>query len=56
MGTPQIIATSNPNSSKEKVTTGQTNATEKKDRVMSDVFSVVEIILRLTRDARSGKT
>jgi hypothetical protein len=30
--------------------TWQTNATEKKDQVMSDVSSVVKIILRIARD------
>jgi hypothetical protein len=36
--------------------TWQTNATEKKDRMMSDVSPVVEIILRITRDVRSTRT
>jgi hypothetical protein len=39
-----------------QVTTLQTNATEKKDRVMTDVSSVLEIILRITRDVRSTRT
>jgi hypothetical protein len=34
----------------------KTNATEKKDGVMPDVSSVVEIILRITRDVRSTRT
>jgi hypothetical protein len=38
------------------LTTWQTNATEKKNRLMPDVSSVVEIFLRLTRDVRSTRT
>jgi hypothetical protein len=44
MGTPKIIAISNR------------DATEKKDRVMSDVSSVVEINVRITREVRSTST
>jgi hypothetical protein len=47
MGTPKIIAISNRVGSNAQVTTWQTNATEKKDRVMSDVSSVIEIICEL---------
>jgi hypothetical protein len=49
MGTPKIIAILNrdaPNA----------HATEKKDLVMTDVSSMVEIILRITRGVRSIRT
>jgi hypothetical protein len=55
MGTSKIIALSSPDTSNAQVTTGHTNANEKKDLMMSDVSSVVEIILRITRDVRSTK-
>jgi hypothetical protein len=42
MGTPKIIVTSNRDGSNEQVVTLQTNATEKKDLVMSDVSSVMK--------------
>jgi hypothetical protein len=51
IGTPKIIAISNRDVSNVRVTTSQT-----KDRVMSDVFSVVKIILRITMDVRSTRT
>jgi hypothetical protein len=38
------------------MTTLQTNATEKKALVMSDVSPVVEIILWITRDVQSTRT
>jgi hypothetical protein len=41
---------------KAQVTTSQSNATDKKDRVMSYVSSVAEIILRIARDARLTRT
>jgi hypothetical protein len=56
MGTSKNIAISNRDAANALVTTLQTNATEKKDRVKSDVSSVVEIILRITMDVRSTKT
>jgi hypothetical protein len=49
MDTPKITGISDRNVSNEQVNTWQTNVTEKKDLVMSDVSSVVEIILRVTR-------
>jgi hypothetical protein len=48
-GTLNVIAISNRDVSNAQVTTWQTNATEKKDLVMSDVSSTAEIILRITR-------
>jgi hypothetical protein len=51
MAAPKIIAISNV-----QMTTWQTNATEEKDLVIFDVSSVVEIILRITRDVRSTKS
>jgi hypothetical protein len=56
MGTLKIITISNRDASNVQVTTCQTSATEKKDRLMSDVSSVVEIILRITMDVRSTRT
>jgi hypothetical protein len=56
MGTPKIIAISNRDAWNVQETIWQTSATEKKDRVMSGVSSVVEIILRITRDVRSTRT
>jgi hypothetical protein len=56
MGTPKIIANSNWDASNVQVTIWQTSATEKQDLVMSDVSSVVEIILRITRDVQPTKT
>jgi hypothetical protein len=48
MGTPKIIAFSNRDESNARVTTWHSNATEKKkDLVMSNVTSVVEIILQV---------
>jgi hypothetical protein len=55
LGTPTIIAILNRGASNAHVTTWQTNATEKKDRVMSGLSSVVEIILRITRYVRSTR-
>jgi hypothetical protein len=52
----QSTAISNRDASNAQVTTWQTNATEKNDLVMSDVPSVVEIALRITRDVRPTKT
>jgi hypothetical protein len=52
VGTTKIIAFSNLDVSNAQANTWQTNATETTDRVMSDVSSVVEIILRITRDVR----
>jgi hypothetical protein len=51
MGTPKIIAISNRDASNV-----QTKDTEKKDRLMSGVSCVVEIIQQITRDVRSTKT
>jgi hypothetical protein len=45
MATPKINAISKRDVSDAQVTTWQISATGKKDRVMSDVSSVVEIIL-----------
>jgi hypothetical protein len=56
IGTPKIIAISNRDVSNAQVTSWQTNATEKKDRVMSHVSSVVEIILGIKRDVQSTWT
>jgi hypothetical protein len=56
MGTPEIIAASYQNASNVQVTTWQTSATENKDLVMSDVSSMLEIILQITRDVRSTKS
>jgi hypothetical protein len=56
MGTPKIIATLNQDAWNVQVTIWRISATEKKDRVMSGVSSVVEIILQITRDVRSTKT
>jgi hypothetical protein len=56
MGTPKIIAISNRDVSNAQVTTRLADATEPKGLVMSDVSSVVEIILRITRDVRSTRT
>jgi hypothetical protein len=56
MGKPKIIAISNRDAWNAQVTTWQTNATEKEDRVLSGVSSLVEIILRITRDVRSTRT
>jgi hypothetical protein len=53
MGTPNIIAISDRDASNEQVTTWQTNAAEKG---YSDVSSVVEIILQITRDAEFAKS
>jgi hypothetical protein len=55
MGTPKIIVTLNRDAWNAQVTTWQTNATVKKDRAMPDVSSVVETILRITRDVRSTR-
>jgi hypothetical protein len=56
MGTLKIIAVSNRNASRAQETTQQANATKKKDRVMSDVSSAVEIILLVTRDEQFTRT
>jgi hypothetical protein len=56
MGTTKIIDISNRDSSNAQVTTWQTNDSEKKDGVMFDVSSVVEFVLRITRDERSTRT
>jgi hypothetical protein len=56
MDTTKIIAVSNQYASNAQVTTWQTNTTEKKDLVMSDVSSVMEIILRIVRNVRSSRT
>jgi hypothetical protein len=56
MRMPKIIPTSNWDASNVQVVTWQTKATKKKDLVMSDVSSVVEIILWITWDVRSKKT
>jgi hypothetical protein len=53
MDIPKIIAISNQDTLNSKMTTWQTNATEKKDLVMSNVSSVAEIFLRITRAVRS---
>jgi hypothetical protein len=50
MGVPKIIAISNWDMSNVQVITWQTSATEHNDLVMSDVSSVEEIILLITRD------
>jgi hypothetical protein len=49
-GTPKSIAISSRDASNVQVTTGQTKVTKKKNGVMSDVSSVVEIILGITRE------
>jgi hypothetical protein len=49
----QITAISNQGVSNVPVTTWKINATETKDRVMSDVSSVAEITLRTIRDVLS---
>jgi hypothetical protein len=54
MDTPKIIAISNRDASNAQ--TWQTNATERKEWVMSGVCSVLEIFLRFTRDAQSTRT
>jgi hypothetical protein len=56
MGTQKIIATLNQDVSMVPVIIRQSSANVKKDRVMFDVPSVVEIIPRITRDVRSTKT
>jgi hypothetical protein len=56
MGTPKIIANSNWDASNVQMTTWQTSTTKKQDLVMSDISSVVEVILRITRDVPSTKT
>jgi hypothetical protein len=56
MGTASIIAISNRDALKTQVTTWQTSATESNDLVMSDVSSVVQIVLRITRNIRPTKT
>jgi hypothetical protein len=55
-GTPKSTATLNQDVSIAQVTTQQINATKKKNRVMSHVSSVVEIILPITRDVWSTRT
>jgi hypothetical protein len=49
MVTPKITAISNRDESNVQVTIWQTNTTDMKYLVMSDVSSVVEIILQITR-------
>jgi hypothetical protein len=44
MGTAKVTAIQNQDASNVQVTTSQTHATEKKELVMSDVSSVVEIL------------
>jgi hypothetical protein len=56
MGTPKIIAISNREARNAHVTIWQTSGTEKKDQVMPGVSSVVDIILRITRDVWSTRT
>jgi hypothetical protein len=56
MGTPKVIVTSNQDAPTAQVTIWQTNTTIKKDLVMSNVSSVVENILRITRDVQPTKS
>jgi hypothetical protein len=56
MGIPEIIAISNQDAPNVQVITWWTNATEKKDLVISDVSSAVKIILWITRDVQSPKS
>jgi aspartyl/asparaginyl-tRNA synthetase len=56
MGILKFIAISNRDVSNAQVTTQRNNATEKIDLVISDVSSVVEIILRISRDVRLTRT
>jgi hypothetical protein len=52
---PKNYCISNRDASNVQVTAWQTNATRKKDE-MSEVSSMLEIALRITRDVRSTKT
>jgi hypothetical protein len=55
MGTQKITSISNRGVSNVPVTTWRINATKRKDRVMSNVSSVVVITLQTTRDVCSTR-
>jgi hypothetical protein len=54
--TKKTIATSNHGASNVPAVTLQTSATEKKEQMKFDAFSVAEITQRTTKDAPSTKT